>query len=460
MVKYVPKLERSGVDFTISTDFTGSNGASGRTYTLQNSNSVIEGLTVVASGATLVPGDGISFSDGVITFTNAVFDSFTITINYFVESITSSGTDTDYATTLQLVKYMNAVGDTIDNGANNFLEEVGTGNNSQKIFLLDHKGVVSGTYSVYYGASAEASLSNELTETTHYTLDKDSGKLVLTSAGVTLVGTNNLYADYKYNVFELPESELQNALNRAAVEVDSITSTHFADVTEATPDWVKVSNETHKGRGAYNRVYFVDERPIPDVSTTLSSDEAVGSTTLNVVSTSGFPSNGTLSIGGEKVAYSEKSSNTFTCTALTSTHSSGDEVLPYCFEGSSTYEGSSPTWTVLEKNKDYEIDFKTGRVYFATSDFNITDAQAWELNPPLNVPKRFRASYISGFSEIPSDVTKATLMLASNDLMHGAVRSATVRGLDDFRPNLVDVDKDHVKSLLKEYVQGQMGSIN
>ena len=75
-------------------------------------------------------------------------------------------------------------------------EEVGTGDNSETIFYLDKKNILSDTYTFYYGAAA--STTTELEETTHYTLDKDAGKITLTSAGVTLVGTNKIFAKYSY----------------------------------------------------------------------------------------------------------------------------------------------------------------------------------------------------------------------------------------------------------------------
>ena len=49
-----------------------------------------------------------------------------------------------------------------------------------------------------------------------------------------------------------------------------------------------------------------------------------------------------------------------------------------------------------------------------------------------------------GNSSIPNDVTRLTLMIASKDLMHSAVRSATGKGLNDFNPALIDVDNDWI----------------
>lgn len=460
MATYTPRRDISGTTFTISSDFTGSDGASNRTYVLSEPGAVSSGMSIIVNGASLQSVVDYTFSGSTITFLGPIYNSFDIQIDYFTTSSTSpSGSDTEYATTLELVKHMSILGDTIDGPSNEFLETVGTGDNSKTIFLLDHKGIVSGTYSVYYGASAEASLSNELTETTHYSLDKDTGKITLAAAGVTAVGTNTLFASYNYNTQEKPESELQNALNRAAARVDSLTENHFTDGTSTTPNYESISDEEHDGRGLYNRNYFSKLRPVADVSTQLNGALSAGATSITVDSTQGFPESGTVGIDSMKILYTGKTSTTFTgCSGVTTDADDDSKVYSYVFEASNTIQGATPSWTVLAADADYNIDFSTGRVYFMASNFNLTDAQAFELNPPQRVPGRFRMSYLRGESTIPDDVKLATLMLASNDLMHGQVRKATVSGMDNFTPAMVDVDLDSIKELLKEWTNTPMGT--
>ena len=79
-------------------------------------------------------------------------------------------------------------------------ENVGTGDNSETDFDLDYGKVVAGSYTLSYAASGSNDFT-ALTETTHYTLDKDSGRIVLESAGVTALGTNILYATFDHSVF-------------------------------------------------------------------------------------------------------------------------------------------------------------------------------------------------------------------------------------------------------------------
>lgn len=462
MTTYTPRIERSGTEFTVSTDFTGSNGDSNRTYALQHPNSVIQGMIIQVQGATLQYTLDYTFSSGVITFLNAIYDAFAIVINYNTTPSTSTQTgNTAYATTEELSEFMGMIGETPNpriKSDTRLLEVVGTGTGSTARFYVDNAYIIAGTYTFYYGATETAALAQSLTETTHYTLDKDLGILTLTTAGMTLVSTNNIYAAYKYNSIGFKDSELQDQLNRAASEIEKRTHNYWCDGTAATPDWKQILDETHEGRGAYNRSYFLKKRPLPDLTTSLSSDAAVGATTLSVTSTDGFPSSGYVNIGGEKITYSTKSTTTLTCTATTVAHSSGDTVYSYVFEASNSLEGITPTWTVLTQGSDYYLDLKTGRVYFSASDLNVTDAQAYELNPPRAVPNRFRGSYIWGNDEIPYDITQLTLMLASKDLLHRVVRKAHSAGLNDFQPGIVNIDEEWIEKKIKEYKLSPMGT--
>ena len=100
-------------------------------------------------------------------------------------------------------------------------ENVGTGDNSETSFDLDHDNVISEGYSLYHAASGSNDMTG-LTETTHYTLDKESGRILLTTAGKTALGTDILYASYWYtDVFS--DSVITNLLSTASAEVDKLT---------------------------------------------------------------------------------------------------------------------------------------------------------------------------------------------------------------------------------------------
>ena len=100
-------------------------------------------------------------------------------------------------------------------------EEVGTGDNSNAYFYLDQTGVIDSTYTLYYAASWSES-ATALTETTHYTLDKDEGAIVLTATGITVVGTNKIFAKYWYS--EIEDSLIVESINRAEDWIDDKTN--------------------------------------------------------------------------------------------------------------------------------------------------------------------------------------------------------------------------------------------
>jgi hypothetical protein len=463
MTVYTPWQDVSGTDFVVSTALSGLDGATGRVYALQHGGAIAAGMNVMVQGAALQYGLDYTFSPsaGTVTFTNAVLNTFSIVISYFVSTSVGSTSSTQYVTAEELCEFMGIKGEVPNPSARSdsrLLELVGVGTGTASRFYTDRGFILSSSYTFYYGATETAALAQALTETTHYTLDADKGILTLTAAGMALVSTTNIYAAYSYCTVDISSTELNRVCVAASAQVDKAVRTVFADGSATTPGWGAVSDEKLEGRGAFDRWYFLKNSPLPDgLQTTLSGDEAIGSTTLNVVSTTGFPSSGTLTIGDEKIAYSAKGVGTFTCTATTKAHSSGDVVYPFCFEVSVTPEGMEPEWEVMELGVDADLDYNTGRVYFAKTDFNTTSAQAWELNPPLRVPNRFRSSYVYGYDEIPADVLLLVKMIGARELMHKVVRKAHVMGLNSFSPELVGVDSVLIDKITNQYKRPVMG---
>lgn len=128
-------------------------------------------------------------------------------------------------------------------------ENVGTGDNLETDFDLDHDNVTSGTYTISYAASGSNTFT-ALTESTHYTLDKESGKIVLETAGVTALGTNVLYATYFYTD-NFSDSVITDYLAVADEEVDLLTGRKWDAATTNT--------EYHSGRKSLG--YPTTDRP-------------------------------------------------------------------------------------------------------------------------------------------------------------------------------------------------------
>lgn len=366
-----------------------------------------------------------------------------------------------YSTTDELNEFMH-MSEEIPNpsivGNPRVLEDMGTGATTTTRFYVDNAFIVANSYTFYYGATELAALSQPLTETTHYSLDKDLGVLTLTSAGTSIIGSNNIFSAYKFNNLGFKDSELQDQLDRAQSRIDKKTRNHWADGSVATPDYNQVLNEVHDGRGSFTHRYFSDERPFPDVSTNLNGSTSIGTTSFTVDSTDGFPSSGLLGIGKEKITYSSKATTSFSVTALTIAHSDGDEVLPFVFEASNTIDGAAPTWTILSKGDEYDLSLKAGRVYLSSTQFNVSNAIAFAIQPPFRVPNRFRMSYLWGNNTIPDDINQLILMISAQDLLHRAVRKAHTNGINEFEPSMINVDQDMINDIIKSYKNARMGT--
>ena len=111
-------------------------------------------------------------------------------------------------------------------------ENVGTGDSSETSFDLDHGNVISESYVLSYAASGSNSFT-ALTETTHYTLDKESGRILLTTDGKTALSTNILYATYWYTD-NFNDDVITDYLAVAQDEINLITGRRWDTATSTT----------------------------------------------------------------------------------------------------------------------------------------------------------------------------------------------------------------------------------
>lgn len=443
---------------------TGSSGGSNRTYTLAYSPFLSSsGIEITVAGVSLMFGSGNDYtvSSNVITFLNAVWNDQDIQISYFTGTAISqlSTTDeTEYATTEELNRFMHMleqIPELPNEGNTRSLENFGTGDNSTTRFYLDKAYVIDGTIAIYHGATEAAALAaSALTEVTDFSVDLEFGIVTLTSAGVTAVGTDKMYAQYSFNNLNISDEYLQDALNRAAESFEGSTHARWTDGTDATPNYIQVTNEKHTGKGKFDRDYYTIRFPLPDVSTALNGAVAADDTTITVDSTAGFPSSGSLQIEDDKIDYTGKTSTTFTGCTSVEAHDDNDSVSPYVFELSTTEAGSSPTWTILQPNTDYDLDRDSGRVHIYRDDVNLDVFNT--TSPQWMLPNRFRASYIAGYETIPVDIKRAVLMIAAKDVLHTAVRSAHTAGKNDFNPAMIDIDEAWIESTIAKNRSLQM----
>jgi len=221
-INYTPRTDqKTGANCT-GTDASPLN----RTYTLAYANPTSAGMQIHLGGAPLSPISDFTYSSGIITFLVPVLNMMELYITYYTfETITTPTSTSLYTNVLQVVRVSGI-------GVEVFDENVGTGDSSNASFDLDNGNVIDGSYVIHYAASGSNNLST-MTETTHYVLSKDEGRILLTAAGVTALGTNILYASYVYCP-KLSNTILETYLLPADKETERKTGNYWGTSTSTT----------------------------------------------------------------------------------------------------------------------------------------------------------------------------------------------------------------------------------
>lgn len=446
-------------------NLTGTTGTANRTYVIVDTDIITSGMIIFVNGTPLQVGAGNDFtytgSSATITFLNVVDDSDVITITYFVSTFPTSG-DTSLGTTLTLTKFLHLL-KTIPNKDSTSLELVGTGDASTTVFWLDYLGVLDETYTISYGAAATSTTA--LTETTHYTIDLDTSKVTLTSAGVTLVSTNNIYAAYSYNSTEILNSELLQALSAAKDQLLQDSEQTFSLSTDDDQAYREIVNEILYGHfNLYQKVFDFFYSPLVKIQTTVNGAFTLGETTLTLTDASLLPANGTIYVGGNKVTYTAKSDNDLTVPATTPSIADDATVRGEVIELSVQSEGTAPSYSVLDPDTEYEIDYDNGRFKILSNAYSTLSVSSTTTTSIYPQKFKIRVSYMHAWHEagkdptIPDDIKYAVLAIAARNLMGRVVAKATEYGLNDFSPTLIDVDVQRAKEIIEEYSNLNVGT--
>jgi hypothetical protein len=374
-----------------------------------------------------------------------------------------------YATQLKLNQYLGQVGIAPDWDADSpptglTYESVGTGDNSTNTFYLNSKFVISDTYTFYYGTATALTAATALTETTDYTLAKDQGVVTLTATGITTIGTDTIFADYKYNTLSVSDDIITAALTRAQNKIEQFTQTVFAVGTDATPTYGQNNQELHSGKGQYDRKYYTNNYPVPIITDTLNGALTSTATSVVVDSTTGFASTGTVCVNTEQFSYTGKTATAFTGvtrganSSTAATHDDEATVTRHIVEYSTTESGSTPTFETQEYLADYSIDGDSGRVKLLNFD-SLNSALLSNKFPIEDLPDRVRLTYPYGYNTIPEEIERVTLMLATKELRSQTINSALISGRDEYKPSLVNVDDDEINKILTYYRSQQSTAV-
>ncbi len=358
-----------------------------------------------------------------------------------------------YATTLQFGQVIGivkdipswSIGDTTPTN-----EAVGTGDDSTTQFFLDQINVIAGSYTLYANAVA-------MTETTHYTLDKDTGEITLTVAGVTLLSTNALTAKYKYFSNGMSDSYLTSVLERADKEVDNVLNSTFTDGTATNPTYPS-KTEIQPSPGYFMDQIIVENKPLIDIETTLDGDHTAVITTISLASGDGsnYPATGTIIIGSEAITYTAVSTDDLTgCTrgalgTTAATHDDGDEIHSTILFLSNTREGTQVTFTIQPWNTDMHATSEGLNYSFAESVFS--SSQYPERLIKQDVANRTKIIYFYGYDTIPKDITRLSLIFAKKMLAQDNIGKAFIAGRNEFRPEMLNADEKEIQMIMNSYI--------
>lgn len=457
----LPNLSPRTVNVT-GADCTGSDGASNRTYTFPESTVTPYAMNVSVSGATLHEGTGKDFtiSSSVITFLNALWDTSVIRVSYFItygdptaSSLTTT-TTLKYATPLMLGEMLGLIKEIPSweiGSAPTTLEDVGTGDNSETTFYLDQNHVVSDSYTLYAN-------DVEMTETTHYVLTADTGKIVLTTAGVIMLSTNKLTAKYKYFSNGMDDSYIIAVLGRSEIEVDKAVNSTFVDGSSANPAY-PTETEIQASEGYFQDRIITEKKPIIDIESALDGDITSSDTTISLASATGgdlFPSTGYIIVGSEVISYTGISADDLTgCTrgelgTTAAAHDDGDAVHSTIVFRSDTTEGTAVSWTIQPWQTSIFVDAQ-GLIY------KFKNASPDSLTR-TGVAERIKIIYRYGYKTIPLDITRLTLLFAKKALANDSVGSAVIQGRDEFKPEVLNVDSEEIQKIINSYIILPMGN--
>lgn len=362
-----------------------------------------------------------------------------------------------YATPLELAESLQLAKDISyrQSGEDELAEFVGTGDNSASIFYLANRNVFNGTLVLSHGLSKSS--DTPLTETTDYTVDLDRGRITLTAAGITAVGTDNIYALYTYCAVELSDTHLQDTLNRAKNRVDNSIGSTFTDGTSANPSY-PWGVEVIDGRGYFSTDYFVGEIPLIDVSSALSGSITSSDTSLDVAAGDGlkFPTTGYIVIGTEVIQYTGVSTDTLTgltrgaLGSIAALHLAGDDVHTTILRTSNTPPGTAPTWEVQAWESDFFAE-KGGKIQIYRSGLDTTANVVDAVPLPSNVANRVEVRHYYGYDEIPYDIKRLNILFAREMLRNDSFSRAIITGRDEFNPQIFQTDASERTSIIKSY---------
>ncbi len=335
-------------------------------------------------------------------------------------------------------------------GSSQSNEAVGTGDGATTDFFLDQRNVVADSYTLYANAVA-------MTETTHYVLTKNTGAIVLTTAGKTMLSTNALTAKYNYFDNGMSSTYLTSVLERAEKEVDKAINSTFTDGTATNPAY-PLETEIQSSKGIFMDRIITEKKPLIEVETTLNGDLAIDAVTIPLATGTGtnYPLSGSIIIGSEVITYTGISTDSLTggtrgvSGTTAATHDDEDEIHTTILFRSDTTEGTAVSWTVQPWNTSMHATAE-GLIY------KFKDASPDPLTRG-GVASRVKILYYYGYDTIPDDITRLALIFAKKMLAQDNIGKAFIAGRNEFRPEMLNADESEIQRIKNSYIVLPMGN--
>jgi len=451
---YTPKYE----SFTGS-DCSGTEGV-GRTLTLTNTPNVSVGMIVIVNNTALTYGVTYTITDDVITFNSFITDTAIIQVHYYMEDgvvVYDSVTDEEYITPLSVIEDLE-----IDLRIPNYptdttlevVDESGTLTIDSKVYLANPK-VIKGSLTLSYGASPSS--ITDLVEDTDYEVDYNKSEITFTLNGITKIGSDNLYAEYIYNLF-VKNQTIENMIKSTSKFIANQVRQSFSEPTTRL-------REELIGQGAFNRLYSPIKRPVYVKILTLTEDITSTDEDLTVSSTAGISVGDYLTIEEEVVLVNTVTNGTSLNVqrgALDTTASDYDsctELVNVVVEISNTPLPAEPTFHVLQFRADWNIDNDTGAIQLLHVNAVDRSDMAQTVYPPHRIQNRVRLTYKYGWASVPEDVKRLAFLIVASELRNMNILKSHISGIDGFQPmgqaeitNQIQRIKNRYNTLLIEYV--------
>lgn len=360
-----------------------------------------------------------------------------------------------YTTTLQVARAL-AIANRVpsrDVGADYIKEEVGTGDENNSVFYLDHDNILPDSCVLYYGETQ--STTNKLVQSEDYELDSDTGKITLTPAGVSKLGIATIYAEYEYISLGISNSHLTDLISQAEKKVDNLIGSTFTNCKVPNPEIPKVVDELHYAKPTQR--IFPNRLPILDITVVLNSDIGADDTSIELMPGNGskLPLSGKLIIDKEVISYGAISEDLLTGVqrgldgSAAASHSAGAEAHTTILSISNSEEGAPPVWSFGKYGVDYVVQEDNNIFIFANSDFNRLYQGLMRNKDVANRVKLIQ--YYYGFDFIPEDIVRLTILLVNDMLVKDGFAKNLLEGRDEFSPSLTNPYGDEIQQIVSFY---------